>query len=145
MDTETGQFGHEEPRHKHPSKLGPGKWSQHGQPEASQEKWDDGCCVFISNLAFTLQDPEERLRTVFQTCGTVKEVRPIFSGQGTFRGYCYVQFQDTLAVIEALKLDRQELDGRPMFVSPSIDKKKNQDQVKVSACIGLYTNGFRKW
>lgn len=91
------------------------------------EDRDDDCSVFVSNLAFTLANPEDQLRTVFQSCGGLKEVRPIFSGRGTFRGYCYVQFEDPIAVAEALKMDRQELEGRPMFVSPCIDKKKNQD------------------
>uniref|UniRef100_A0A673GQ77 Spliceosome associated factor 3, U4/U6 recycling protein n=1 Tax=Sinocyclocheilus rhinocerous TaxID=307959 RepID=A0A673GQ77_9TELE len=36
-------------------------------------------------------------------------------------------FEDRLAVPEALKLDRQEVDGRPMYVSPCVDKNKNPD------------------
>ncbi|XP_076126245.1 spliceosome associated factor 3, U4/U6 recycling protein isoform X1 [Alosa pseudoharengus] len=134
VETEAGQFGLEEPHHKDIGNFGAANRNQQVQPEATrikheatQDKWQDNCSVFISNLAFTLQNPEEQLGTIFQTCGTVKQVRPIFSGHGTFRGYCYVQFQDPLAVAEALKLDRQELEGRPMFVSPCIDKKKNQD------------------
>ncbi|KAL2092793.1 hypothetical protein ACEWY4_012591 [Coilia grayii] len=130
VDSETSKFG-SEPHHKAQSNTGPARRKQQVSSEAtktnSEEKWDDGCSVFVSNLAFTLEEPEEQIKTVFQTCGGIKEVRPIFSGHGTFRGYCYVQFEDPIAVAEALKMDRQELDGRPMFVSPCIDKKKNQD------------------
>lgn len=124
-----GQVDHEEPhcRDSGPSKRNQQEGSLATKNEDLQTQWDDGCSVFISNLSFSLQEPEEQLRNTFQTCGTIKQVRPVFSGRGTFRGYCYVQFQDPLAVAAALKLDRQELDGRPMFVSPCIDKKKNQD------------------
>uniref|UniRef100_A0A8C1MED9 Spliceosome associated factor 3, U4/U6 recycling protein n=1 Tax=Cyprinus carpio TaxID=7962 RepID=A0A8C1MED9_CYPCA len=38
-----------------------------------------------------------------------------------------VFFEDRLAVPEALKLDRKEVDGRPMYVSPCVDKNKNPD------------------
>lgn len=90
--------------------------------------------VFVSNLAFSLVNPEDRLKAAFGSCGTVAQVRPVFSAKGAFRGYCYVQFEDELAAQEALKLDRQEVDGRPMFVSPCVDKSKNPD-FKVCAAV----------
>uniref|UniRef100_A0A672T8E7 Squamous cell carcinoma antigen recognized by T-cells 3-like n=1 Tax=Sinocyclocheilus grahami TaxID=75366 RepID=A0A672T8E7_SINGR len=98
------------------------------QPQdVSKEPRKDENSVFVSNLAFNLDDPDGKLRTLFQGCGTVQQVRPVFSMNGVFRGYCYVQFEDQLAVPEALKLDRQEVDGRPMYVSPCVDKNKNPD------------------
>uniref|UniRef100_A0A672P3A7 Spliceosome associated factor 3, U4/U6 recycling protein n=1 Tax=Sinocyclocheilus grahami TaxID=75366 RepID=A0A672P3A7_SINGR len=110
METESGLFG--PPR----------------QPQdMSKEQRKDEDSVFVSNLAFNLEDPEGKLRTFFQGCGTVQQVRPVFTVKGAFRGYCYVQFEDRLAVAEALKLDRQEVDGRPIYVSPCVDKNKNPD------------------
>uniref|UniRef100_A0A8C8A457 Spliceosome associated factor 3, U4/U6 recycling protein n=1 Tax=Oryzias sinensis TaxID=183150 RepID=A0A8C8A457_9TELE len=131
METETGLFGRNAPRTK-PSaglkKAPPG----HGdaaekQNDDKSELRDDCCSVFISNLAFTLQEPEATLKALFESCGSIAQVRPIFGHRGVFRGYCYVQFESPASVTEALKLDRRELEGRPMFVSPCVDKNKNPD------------------
>nr|XP_023689134.1 squamous cell carcinoma antigen recognized by T-cells 3 [Paramormyrops kingsleyae] len=92
---------------------------------ATQEQRDDQTSVFVSNLAFTLEEPETKLRELFQSCGSIQQVRAIYSNKGTFRGYCYVQFEDQASVSLALKLDRQDVEGRPMFVSPCVDKNKN--------------------
>lgn len=117
------------------SKLPPGsKTSQLGAAASGQRQNDDkpelrndDSSVFISNLAYTLEEPETKLRTLFETCGPINQVRPVFSSKGTFKGYCYVQFESTVSVPEALKLDRQEVEGRPMFVSPCVDKNKNPE------------------
>uniref|UniRef100_H2LRG3 Spliceosome associated factor 3, U4/U6 recycling protein n=1 Tax=Oryzias latipes TaxID=8090 RepID=H2LRG3_ORYLA len=131
METETGLFGRNAPRTK-PSaglkKVPPG----HGDAAEKQiddksELRDDCCSVFISNLAFTLQEPEATLKALFESCGSIAQVRPIFGHRGVFRGYCYVQFESPASVTEALKLDRREVEGRPMFVSPCVDKNKNPD------------------
>uniref|UniRef100_A0A671N6G1 Squamous cell carcinoma antigen recognized by T-cells 3-like n=1 Tax=Sinocyclocheilus anshuiensis TaxID=1608454 RepID=A0A671N6G1_9TELE len=132
METESGLFGRRAP----PRKTEPPGFrkNQQGSSEAPRQPQDvskeprkDENSVFVSNLAFNLDDPDGKLRTLFQGCGTVQQVRPVFSMKGVFRGYCYVQFEDRLAVPEALKLDRQEVDGRPMYVSPCVDKNKNPD------------------
>ncbi|TSW89613.1 Squamous cell carcinoma antigen recognized by T-cells 3 [Bagarius yarrelli] len=132
METESGLFGRRAPpQHKaEPS-------AAQKNPQAVLEvkntmdkmgdERSDSNSVFVSNLAFNLEDPEGKIKSTFGSCGTVVQVRPVFSVKGAFRGYCYVQFQDELAAREALKLDRQEVDGRPMFVSPCIDKSKNPD------------------
>uniref|UniRef100_A0AAV2MSC0 Spliceosome associated factor 3, U4/U6 recycling protein n=1 Tax=Knipowitschia caucasica TaxID=637954 RepID=A0AAV2MSC0_KNICA len=51
----------------------------------------------------------------------------LFSNKGGFKGYGYVQFESQVCVPEALKLDRKDVEGRPMFVSPCVDKSKNPD------------------
>uniref|UniRef100_A0A8C5ECN2 Spliceosome associated factor 3, U4/U6 recycling protein n=1 Tax=Gouania willdenowi TaxID=441366 RepID=A0A8C5ECN2_GOUWI len=88
---------------------------------------NDNSSVFISNLAYALEEPEVKLRTLFETCGPIKQVRPVFSNKGTFKGYGYIQFETSMSVPEALKLDRQDVEGRPMYVSPCVDKTKNPD------------------
>uniref|UniRef100_A0A667ZV56 Spliceosome associated factor 3, U4/U6 recycling protein n=1 Tax=Myripristis murdjan TaxID=586833 RepID=A0A667ZV56_9TELE len=97
------------------------------QQNDKPELRNDNNSVFISNLAYTLEEPEGKMRTLFETCGPLKEVRPVFSNKGTFKGYCYVQFESQASVPLALKLDRQEVEGRPMFVSPCVDKNTNPD------------------
>ncbi|ROI27667.1 Squamous cell carcinoma antigen recognized by T-cells 3 [Anabarilius grahami] len=133
METESGLFGRRAPPQRKTEPPGFRK-NQQGMPEASREPQDvskeqrkDENSVFVSNLAFNLEDPEGKLRTLFGGCGTVQQVRLVYTPKGVFRGYCYVQFEDRLAVPEALKLDRQEVDGRPMYVSPCVDKNKNPD------------------
>ncbi|KAF7652835.1 hypothetical protein LDENG_00091810 [Lucifuga dentata] len=131
METETGLFGRKATLG---SKFGPpgAKKSQQGAAATGQRQTDDkpelrndNSSVFISNLAYTLEEPETKLRTLFETCGPISQVRPVFSNKGNFKGYCYVQFESLVSVPEALKLDRREVEGRPMFVSPCVDKNKN--------------------
>lgn len=144
METESGLFGRRAPP---PRKTEPPGFRKNQQraheaqrepQDVSKEQRKDENSVFVSNLAFNLEDPEGKLRTLFKGCGTVEQVRLVYTPKGVFRGYCYVQFEDRLAVPEALKLDRQEVDGRPMYVSPCVDKNKNPD-FKVCR---LYTSEF---
>lgn len=131
METETALFGRNAPPGYKPA---PPKKAQQGVAAAAQRQNDDktelrndNSSVFISNLAYTLEEPEAKLRTLFETCGPIKQIRPVFSNKGNFKGYCYVQFESPVSVPEALKLDRREVEGRPMFVSPCVDKNKNPD------------------
>ncbi|KAK7172807.1 hypothetical protein R3I93_002818 [Phoxinus phoxinus] len=133
METESGLFGRRPPP---PRKTEPPGFRKNQQraleaqrepQDVSKEQRKDENSVFVSNLSFNLEDPEGKLRTLFKGCGTVEQVRLVYTPKGVFRGYCYVQFEDRLAVPEALKLDRQEVDGRPMYVSPCVDKNKNPD------------------
>ncbi|MGH0165302.1 UNVERIFIED_CONTAM: hypothetical protein FKN15_060885 [Acipenser sinensis] len=129
METESGMFSRKAPFQK-TSQVPAAQKARAAARQVQQVPHDsskDHLSVFVSNLPFSLQDPEQKLRDVFQSCGLIEQVRPVYNPQGTFRGYCYVQFESQVFVQEALKLDRKEIDGRPMFVSPCIDKNKNPD------------------
>nr|XP_020450084.1 squamous cell carcinoma antigen recognized by T-cells 3 [Monopterus albus] len=128
METETGLSGRNAPPGYKPAPPGAIK-AQQGAVAADDklELRNDSNSVFISNLAYTLEEPEAKLRTLFETCGPIKQIRPVYTIKGNFKGYGYVQFESQASVPEALKLDRQEVEGRPMFVSPSVDKNKNPD------------------
>ena len=102
-------------------------------PRVPHDSSKDGVTVFVSNLPYGLQEPAATLRPLFEACGDVVEVRPIFSNRGDFRGYCYVEFKEEAVALRALELDRQTVEGRPMFVSPCVDKSKNPD-FKVGLC-----------
>ncbi|XP_077995883.1 spliceosome associated factor 3, U4/U6 recycling protein-like [Glandiceps talaboti] len=78
--------------------------------------------VFVKNLSYDLK--EERIRDLFSKCGQITEVRMVTNFKNKFKGFCYIEFQDEFAVKKALELDRQPVDGRPMYVDPSIDKTK---------------------
>nr|XP_046243347.1 squamous cell carcinoma antigen recognized by T-cells 3 [Scatophagus argus] len=133
METEMGLSGRNDPPGFKPAQLGSKKAQQAVAAAALRQKddrpelRDDKNSVFISNLTYTLEEPEAKLRTLFESCGPIKQIRPIFSNKGSFKGYGYVQFESPVSVPEALKLDRREVDGRPMFVSPCVDKNRNPD------------------
>lgn len=132
METESGLFGRRAPP-QHKTETAAVRKNQQVGTEVKNttarmpDERSDSNCVFVSNLAFNLEDPEGKMKAAFGGCGTVVQVRPVFAAKGAFRGYCYVQFEDELAAQEALRMDRQEMDGRPMFVSPCVDKSKNPD------------------
>lgn len=96
-------------------------------PKVLHDANKDNITVFVSNLSFNISDPEQKLKDVFSGCGEITEVRVVYNNKGTFRGYCYVQFTNEKSALDALKLDRQEINGRPMFVSPCVDKNKQPD------------------
>ncbi|XP_032899062.1 squamous cell carcinoma antigen recognized by T-cells 3 isoform X2 [Amblyraja radiata] len=87
----------------------------------------DDLTVFVSNLAYSMHDPEDRIKEIFASFGQIADIRLVYSNRGHFRGYCYVEFKEKEAATNALKLDRQELEGRPMFISPCVDKAKNPE------------------
>ncbi|XP_008056328.1 squamous cell carcinoma antigen recognized by T-cells 3 isoform X2 [Carlito syrichta] len=96
-------------------------------PRVRHDSSKDGVTVFVSNLPYSMEEPAANLRPLFETCGAVTEIRPIFSNRGDFRGYCYVEFEEEKSALQALELDRKSVEGRPMFVSPCVDKSKNPD------------------
>lgn len=96
-------------------------------PKVAHDSSKDSVTVFVSNLPYSIDEPEEKLRPLFEACGEVVQIRPIFSNRGDFRGYCYVEFKEEKSALQALELDRKNVEGRPMFVSPCVDKSKNPD------------------
>ncbi|XP_069353046.1 squamous cell carcinoma antigen recognized by T-cells 3 isoform X1 [Eulemur rufifrons] len=96
-------------------------------PKVPHDSSKDSITVFVSNLPYSMAEPDAKLRPLFEACGEVAEIRPIFSNRGDFRGYCYVEFKDEKSALQALELDRKTVEGRPMFVSPCVDKSKNPD------------------
>ncbi|KAM3826001.1 squamous cell carcinoma antigen recognized by T-cells 3 isoform 2-T2 [Vipera latastei] len=101
------------------------KWKD--TPKVLHDSKKEGLTVFVSNLSYNMAEPEAKLRDLFASCGEVAEVRPIFNNKGMFRGYCYVEFKETRSALQAFSLDRRVVEGRPMFVSPYVDKSKNPD------------------
>jgi len=131
METEAGLSGRNAPPGYKPALHGNKRAAAAvNKPDDDDDKPElrnDSSSVFISNLAYTLEEPEAKLRTQFESCGPITQIRPVFATKGNFKGYGYVQFESTVSVAEALKLDRREVEGRPMFVSPCVDKNKNPD------------------
>ncbi|XP_065502755.1 squamous cell carcinoma antigen recognized by T-cells 3 [Caloenas nicobarica] len=129
MEVETGLFGRsgsEKPDHSANLKE-KASTSRKDTPKVFHDSSKDSVTVFVSNLSYTMADPEAKLKELFESCGEVAQIRPVFSNKGTFRGYCYIEFKEEKSALQALGLDRKVVEGRPMFVSPCVDKNKNPD------------------
>ncbi|XP_072043836.1 LOW QUALITY PROTEIN: squamous cell carcinoma antigen recognized by T-cells 3-like [Amphiura filiformis] len=81
----------------------------------------DHLTVFVKNLNYHIK--EETIRKIFAECGEITEVRMVTNHSKQFRGFCYVEFTDKESVDKALVLDKQPIEGRPMYVDPSRDTR----------------------
>ncbi|KAM9259988.1 squamous cell carcinoma antigen recognized by T-cells 3 isoform 3-T3 [Cariama cristata] len=129
MEVETGLFGRSGPEKpdRPVNQKEKASTSRKDVPKVLHDSSKDNVTVFVSNLSYNMADPEVKLKELFESCGEVAEIRPVFSNKGTFRGYCYVEFKEEKSALQALGLDRKVVEGRPMFVSPCVDKNKNPD------------------
>ncbi|KAF1455439.1 Squamous cell carcinoma antigen recognized by T-cells 3, partial [Spheniscus demersus] len=129
MEVETGLFGRSGPEKpdRPANQKEKASTSRKDIPKVLHDSSKDNVTVFVSNLSYNMADPEVKLKDLFESCGEVAEIRPVFSNKGTFRGYCYVEFKEEKSALQALGLDRKVVEGRPMFVSPCVDKNKNPD------------------
>ncbi|CAB4011806.1 Squamous cell carcinoma antigen recognized by T-cells 3, partial [Paramuricea clavata] len=110
--------------------------------EKIHDRSKDPQTVFVSNLLFTVD--EEQLKSTFSPLGEIEEIRLVKNLQGASRGYAYVQFKNESSVSAALAIDRQELRGRPMYVSRCVDKTRNPTTFKfpttLDKCTVFVTN-----
>ncbi|XP_025055614.1 squamous cell carcinoma antigen recognized by T-cells 3 [Alligator sinensis] len=129
MEVESGLFGRSAPTRADPLSKQKEKAasSRKEAPKILHDSNKDNVTVFVSNLSYSMTEPEAKLKELFESCGEMAEVRPVFSNKGLFRGYCYVEFMEEKSALKALEMDRRVVEGRPMFVSPCIDKNKNPD------------------
>ena len=88
--------------------------------------------MFVSNLVYAID--ETKIGEIFAKCGELTDIRLVKSFTGKSKGYAYVEFNDELSAMEAMKMDRTPIEGRPMFVSKCEDKSqgRSQAQFKVS-------------
>ncbi|XP_046840830.1 squamous cell carcinoma antigen recognized by T-cells 3-like [Xenia sp. Carnegie-2017] len=109
---------------------------------ATKEDKVHGSCkdhlkVFVSNLLFSVD--EEQLKSVFSPLGEIEEIRLIKNLQGKSKGYAYVEFKHQSSVSAALATDRQQLCGRPMFVSQCVDKTQTPTTFRFSTTLDKTT------
>ena len=94
----------------------------------------DNCTIFVSNLDYSTDD--DKIREVFASVGTICELRLVRDFKGRSKGFCYVVFSSFEERNEALKKDREPIDGRPIFVSKcDPDKDTRQHGFKYSTVI----------
>ena len=78
--------------------------------------------VFLSNLEFSVT--EEDIERVMQGSGKILELRLVKTPAGRSKGFAFVEFQDSAGAANAMKRDRELLNGRPMYVSECNPEKK---------------------
>ncbi len=81
--------------------------------------------VYVGNLSFKLNDAD--LSEVFEASGTIVSAR-IIKDRATDRskGFGFVEFETEAEAKEALKLDGQEFEGRPLKVSLAREQRPRQ-------------------
>jgi len=108
------------------------------EPEKEEvKKVDDDRSVFLSNLLFTVDEPQ--IQQMFQECGAIETIRIIVNRVGKSKGYAYLQFKEKESVAKALEKDRTNLSGRPVFVSECVDKKERPTKFKFPTTIDKHT------
>jgi len=75
-----------------------------------------GCTtIFIKNLPYDVT--EDEVGDKFKPCGDIKSIRFVYNTiHNHFKGFAYIQFESTEAVIKALKLNNKPIKGRNMIV-----------------------------
>ena len=93
---------------------GGGAWGKGGAVREVSAKPFDSCrCLFVGNLAYDID--EEGLKGFFAPAGEVSAVRWLTrQDTGEFRGMGYVEFWESSAAEDALKLNGEKLKGRPI-------------------------------
>jgi len=71
--------------------------------------------VFLSNLAYSAS--EEEVRNFLQDCGPIIAVHLVRDYKGKSKGFAYVSFELEDSAAQALRKDREPLNGRPTYVS----------------------------
>jgi len=77
--------------------------------------------IFISNIKYDCYQPEKKIRDLLLGCGEIEAVRLVKKG-ALFRGYAYVTFTEIRSVETALLRDRNQIEGRPAFITKHVDK-----------------------
>ncbi len=91
----------------------------HAQQNTSN-KITEAANVIIRNLAFTVN--EEKLRSMFSSCGDIKAIRIMLNEEGRSKGFGFVDFFDVQSARNAVAKNAQRLDGRPMNIEYSLPR-----------------------
>jgi len=91
----------------------------HGQ-SVQHDSSKDHITAFVSNIDFNIE--EDRLKEEFKKCGEIQEVRLVRNYKGRSKGFGYIVFSNSNEVLQALRMDRHPIDGRPVFVSRCEDR-----------------------
>jgi nucleolin len=85
------------------------------------ERDPNSSTVFVGNLSFNTE--AESVQSFFEACGKVKAVRIAYNQEGQSRGFAHVEFMSPDSVDKAMSKVGQNIDGRPIRVDFSGNKK----------------------
>ncbi|POY75020.1 hypothetical protein BMF94_1996 [Rhodotorula taiwanensis] len=71
--------------------------------------------LYVANIARSAKEPD--LRKLFETYGTLKEIRVPTDDEGSCKGFAFVEFEDEAAAQAALALNNHELKKRHISVT----------------------------
>jgi len=90
---------------------------------SKDQKYDSKYSIFVGNLSFLIN--EDQMIEHFSDCGDIERVRIVrdkFAGRG--KGIGFVVFKDETSVDLALKLNGEDLNGRPLRITRVVKKFK---------------------
>lgn len=78
-------------------------------------KGSDLKTLFVKNLPY--DTTEEEVGNFFQPCGKIDNVRFVYNYQNNhFKGFAYIDFQNTASLFSAVKYSGKEFKGRQLMV-----------------------------
>jgi RNA recognition motif-containing protein len=88
-----------------------------------QEGAEDSKTIFVKNLPY--DTTEQEVNDYFLRCGAIQGVRLVYNSlHNHFKGFGYVDFKNSSAVKEAVKLDGKIFKGRALTVDIETSKPK---------------------
>jgi hypothetical protein len=91
---------------------------------APSQKPDNCKTIFVGNLSFDID--EDTIRSTFGDCGEITNVRFATDREtGQFKGFGHVEFGDTSAVDEAMKLVGTDVMGRAIRIDYAEDRRQS--------------------
>jgi len=114
------------------------KVEEKGFANKPADRSKDERTIFLSNLPYIVE--ESKIKDLFSKVGEITDVRLVRDFRGKSKGYGYVEFATFDLAIAALKMDRELLDGRPVFVSKCEEKNKGSS----SKSTFKYNTGLEK-
>ncbi|KAK1320387.1 Splicing factor U2af large subunit B [Acorus calamus] len=87
--------------------------------------------IYVGNLSYDIT--EDELKMLFSDCKVSSMRLGKDKTTGEFRGYAHVDFNDSVSLAIALKLDQKVVCGRPVRIQCAVPKKETEAQVKERA------------
>ena len=99
--------------------------------------------IFVGNLSWNTTD--DMLKSIFEPCGNVADVRLARKPDGRSRGFAYVEFETEEAVKKALEMVGTKLDDREINIDKNVQGNRNQGQNQGQGQRGgYYHNGNKR-
>jgi nucleolin len=91
------------------------------RPSRNEGGDSNATSVFVGNISYTTDD--DTLRQIFESCGTIKEVRIAMDQDGRARGFAHIDFESPDSVQKAIQKSGTEVDGRTLRVDYASGKQ----------------------